>query len=77
METETLLIEQLEAIIHRLTQRIEDAGQLPQKRNRLRKQFRQKMQKNLERVQAFRAHFGGTRPLTVALAQDTHMGGKR
>jgi hypothetical protein len=31
---------------------------LPQKRNRLRKQSRQKMQKNLERVQALRAHFG-------------------
>jgi hypothetical protein len=44
METDTLMVEQLEAIIHRLTQRIADAGQLPHKRSRLTKQslFRMK-----------------------------------
>ena len=56
MDTETLMAEQLDAIIRRLTKRIEAGAKQPQSRG-----SSVKLKTGLRKVQGIRAHFDGTK----------------
>jgi uncharacterized protein (UPF0335 family) len=55
--TETLMADQLDAIIRRLTERIEADAELPESRGSSVK----KLKTSLRKVQGIRAHFDGTK----------------